>query len=392
MTVLREAETPPLGAEHSKLWCIHADDKLCEVYDYTKLLYLAQGSSGVVYSTTRIGTDVKVAVKRMRFSDDPGFLERYKDRWHGHTEVTILESLKGFPGVCQLLDKFEDATTLDLIFELIPGGDLLTEVLDRDLGEKTTKHIALQICRTMAKLHKTKQIVHRDLKLQNILVSDDSNTPTVTIVDFGSAKQTSLSKMNTLCGTVGYIAPEVTKGPYGCRIDVFGFGMCLLFMFLSGCRDVIEEILADGLTMDYLDSLLEKKGISLDGKNLLKKTLAVNPDDRISFDDALKEPFFAATASELNTTSVTTTAHREGPGKVTQRTGSLTLRQNDGVPEIEEALRSPSKRSFEEVDDATLRRSESDRKRSRFEAQDEEQDQLLPGEPRSYIFEIIFSL
>lgn len=46
-----------------------ADDKLCEVYDYTKLLYLAQGSSGVVYSTTRIGTDVKVAVKRMRFSD-----------------------------------------------------------------------------------------------------------------------------------------------------------------------------------------------------------------------------------------------------------------------------------------------------------------------------------
>jgi serine/threonine protein kinase len=82
-------------------------------------------------------------------------------------------------------------------------------------------------------------------------VSDDSDTPTVTIVDFGSAKQTSLSKMNvchilsqnfagrpdfcdeqTLCGTVGYIAPEVTKGPYGCKIDVFGFGMCLLFMFL----------------------------------------------------------------------------------------------------------------------------------------------------------------
>jgi serine/threonine protein kinase len=126
--------------------------------------------------------------------------------------------------------------------------------------------------------------------------------------------------------------------------------------------------------------------IKFSGKNLLKKTLAVNPDDRISFDDALKEPFFAATASELNTTSVTTTAHREGPGKVTQRTGSLTLRQNDGVPEIEEALRSPSKRSFEEVDDATLRRSESGRKRSRFEAQDEGQDQLLPGESRSYIF------
>lgn len=46
-----------------------------------------------------------------------------------------------------------------------------------------------------------------------------------------------------------------------------------LCRFLSGCRDVIEEILADGLTMDYLDSLLEKKGISLDGNYFLSRLL-----------------------------------------------------------------------------------------------------------------------
>jgi len=179
------------------------------------------------------------------------------------------------------------------------------------------------------------------------------------------------------------MAPEVMKGPYGRGIDVFGFGMCLLFMLLSGCRQIIDEILATAVSMDYLDSLLKEKGIGLDGQNLLHKTLAVNPDHRISFEEALKEPFLSTAVSETNESPVATPA-RAGLGQVIQRTESLILHENDDnqKTDSEDAIRKKSKRPFEEVEEETTRsRSVADRKRLKSDVEDEAPGDRSRGEP-----------
>ncbi|KAJ7674397.1 hypothetical protein B0H17DRAFT_1207980 [Mycena rosella] len=122
-TWLDEPMTTPPDAESSDLWSIKESDKICGVYDHSQFRYVNQGRFDVVYSTVKIGSDMKVAVKRMRFKDCE-FLARY--------------------GMLSLHRKFE---------------------------EETVKYITRQICATMAKVHEM-NVVHRDVKPPNITVGD----------------------------------------------------------------------------------------------------------------------------------------------------------------------------------------------------------------------------
>lgn len=78
-----------------------------------------------------------------------------------------------------------------------------------------------------------RSIIHRDLKLGNILLANDH---TVKICDFGlAAKLTHTeSEKNTICGTPNYISPEIlNKQPYGMKIDCWSFG-CVLYALVKG--------------------------------------------------------------------------------------------------------------------------------------------------------------
>jgi serine/threonine protein kinase len=89
----------------------------------------------------------------------------------------------------------------------------------------------------VAYLH-SKGIVHRDLKLENILLADDTSKPVIKIADFGLSKifspQTTLT---TLCGSPLYMAPELLtvdqKGDYSPAVDVWSVGV-VLFILLAG--------------------------------------------------------------------------------------------------------------------------------------------------------------
>lgn len=81
-------------------------------------------------------------------------------------------------------------------------------------------------------LHKNK-ILHRDLKLGNILLNDDD---TIKICDFGLAVQLEdlEEERETLCGTPNYISPEIlNRTPYSFKIDYWAFG-CILFALITG--------------------------------------------------------------------------------------------------------------------------------------------------------------
>lgn len=89
----------------------------------------------------------------------------------------------------------------------------------------------------MAYLH-SKGIVHRDLKLENILLADNSSKPTIKIADFGLSKVFSpQSALTTMCGSPLYMAPELLtveqQGDYSPAVDVWSVGI-ILFILLAG--------------------------------------------------------------------------------------------------------------------------------------------------------------
>jgi len=102
------------------------------------------------------------------------------------------------------------------------------------LSEARVCKIILQIAQGIQDLHRLR-IVHRDIKLANILMSDDSPDASVCIADFGSSTKLR-SRSDTLTwriGTTGFTAPEIILGkPYRFSVDVWSLGClmhCLLF-------------------------------------------------------------------------------------------------------------------------------------------------------------------
>ena len=102
------------------------------------------------------------------------------------------------------------------------------------MSEKLARNILKQICAGVKGLHNI-NIIHRDLKLENILMSDFKETATARIADFGSATKllSADAKTNFCIGTAGYTAPEIIQGlSYGKAVDVWSLG-CILHVLLS---------------------------------------------------------------------------------------------------------------------------------------------------------------
>ena len=124
-----------------------------------------------------------------------------------------------------------------MVLEYMQGQDLFDYFQKRDLNlkEERVKEIAYQIGLGIEYLHKY-GIVHRDLKLENIMMTDSSEGAYPKLVDFGLAKMMAPNqKANEPFGTVGYVAPEVLKRTsYSFSIDLWSFGV-IIYVLLCGC-------------------------------------------------------------------------------------------------------------------------------------------------------------
>jgi serine/threonine protein kinase len=120
--------------------------------------------------------------------------------------------------------------------EYMAGKDAFDYIAERnfDIGEKRVQELGFQIGLAIKYLHSF-GIVHRDIKLENIMMSDTSEQSVPKISDFGLSKI--IGPNETTCepfGTLSYCAPEVLrKQPYSFSCDVWSFG-CLLYAMLSG--------------------------------------------------------------------------------------------------------------------------------------------------------------
>mmetsp|Transcript_10222 Transcript_10222/g.20977 ORF Transcript_10222/g.20977 Transcript_10222/m.20977 type:complete len:262 (-) Transcript_10222:494-1279(-) len=186
-----------------------------------------------------------------------------------------------------------------IVLEYLTGGELFDRIVDAPGGhftEKDAAAIMLQLMGALAYLHK-KGIVHRDLKPENFLLADDSRDANIKIADFGFACDvTGPHDLHGLCGSPGYVAPEIIKEKdgYGLPVDMWSMGV-ILYILLTGippfAGDSDEESFALTLRGHYDKRALED--CSSAARDLVAKFLTYNPAKRVTAEDALNHPWLS---------------------------------------------------------------------------------------------------
>ena len=205
-------------------------------------------------------------------------------------EIEMLSRLR-HPFITQILDSFETDKHIFIVMEYICG-DLLGFIRKRGkLSESMTKVIFKQIIEGLRYIHK-KKIVHRDIKLDNILI-DLNNT--VKICDFGVSKRINKGDiMYDHCGTPAYIAPEIFKnrGYEGFSCDIWSAGVTLYYM-LGGVQPFCADSMKD-LEKIILEGKYDKlEDISDEANDLINRMLQLDPKKRLTDDEILNHPWIA---------------------------------------------------------------------------------------------------
>jgi len=214
---------------------------------------LGVGGQGTVYLCHKQSNPaVKFAVKTIpiwRLLMDPSSAEKIKTI---RKETEVLMKIQGHPNVCRCegcFDAFRPGTAqaqyIMIVMELVNGGELAGFIKDgKDhLDEKVAKNVVKQTCAGLKYCH-DKEVVHRDLKCENVLVCSDVLTEdtTVKLIDFGVAKYIGGTFARSCVGTTEIMAPELVSaklmmapkgvtlkrhGPYVFNIDASspGFGI-----------------------------------------------------------------------------------------------------------------------------------------------------------------------
>lgn len=129
-------------------------------------------------------------------------------------EISIIKELD-HPNILKVFEAYESAESLYIVTEIITGGELFDEISKRqNFTEADAAIIIRQILEAVAYCHGN-NIVHKDLKPENVMLQGKQNVEYVKVIDFGTAQKfDSNKKMNKVIGTPYYVAPEVLEGNY----------------------------------------------------------------------------------------------------------------------------------------------------------------------------------
>uniref|UniRef100_H2ZEV8 Uncharacterized protein n=1 Tax=Ciona savignyi TaxID=51511 RepID=H2ZEV8_CIOSA len=246
---------------------------------------LGSGQFGTVYGGKHRKRGFDVAIKvvdKLRF--------QHKEESQLRHEVQILEWLD-HPGIVKLFNMFETPEQVFVVMEKLRG-DMLEMILSSEKGrlpERITKFLISQILIALRYLHK-QNIVHCDLKPENVLLSSDDAFPQLKLCDFGFARiigQKSFRR--SVVGTPAYLAPEVLrKECYNRSLDMWSVGV-IIYVSLSGTfpfnedEDINQQI----QNAAFMYPAHPWSGISHDSVDLIGSLLQVKKRKRPSVDKAL---------------------------------------------------------------------------------------------------------
>lgn len=211
-------------------------------------------------------------------------------------EINIMQKLR-HKSIIQLMDIFETSTELFLVLELVSGGELFDQIVERgSYSEKDASDLIRQVLEGIDYMHRH-GVVHRDLKPENLLCASAN---VIKIADFGLSKDVESGNLQTSCGTPSYVAPEVLLGgQYDNEVDIWSIGV-ITYVLLCGFtpfygdnqRQLFERILH--AKFDFPSP--EWDDVSPSAKDFIKKVLVVNPADRLTAEQSLKHPWIVEQA------------------------------------------------------------------------------------------------
>jgi len=285
--------------------------------EYEKVRVLGVGGTGVVHELLHKSSNKRYAMKEMEIKSKAQMkmamseAEMLKD---------IMENIS-HKNVMNIEKVFQVGSKFYLVFPLCTGGELYEHVVRRG---HFTEHDAAVLTRDLISgiyaLH-SHDILHLDIKPENILFDSMADDARIKITDFGLAKvfrstdeeiknRPTISEMDEklkafsesgvlnrdrLRGTIGYMSPELILSGYSSKAaDIFAAGV-VLYILLSGHppfysksnREVLEKTARGQYRMDGG----EWEGVSEEAKDLIRKMLIVDPAKRITAEEILKHPW-----------------------------------------------------------------------------------------------------
>lgn len=251
---------------------------------------LGTGFNGAVtLAYSRAFPDEKYAVKSLRLNTVSPEVRKGLE-----AEVEIFLCMD-HPHICRLSDVYDQGDFLHLVMECIEGGELFDRITEmKQFSERDAADALFQMLMALNYLH-GQGIVHRDLKLENFLYDKPGGT-VLKLIDFGFSKiWDPNAKMQMGCGTLGYVAPEVLLKSYTNKCDLWSLGV-IAFILISGTmpffevpggEDMAETIIKGEYTMK--PELWSK--VSQDGVDFVKALLQVDPEKRLSAQQAREHPW-----------------------------------------------------------------------------------------------------
>ena len=270
--------------------------------DYTftrdKSNELGRGSFSIVYLATYTGPDneyiknsTKVAIKIIQTK---GLTSKALDILYDEISIMNIIKVDPHPNIVGCYDIIKQPNEIYIILEYCDSGTLY-DLLKKPIKEQYAQRYFCQIVNGLKYLDQ-KDIIHRDIKPKNILLTQKWRV--LKIADFGFAKQSKESLHDTMCGSPLYMAPEIlNNNMYNNQTDLWSVGM-LLYEILFGfhpyenCETQVE--LKDMQTLQSIEippKHTKNKDLSPGCLSLLKNLLEKKVTNRITWYDFFNHPW-----------------------------------------------------------------------------------------------------
>ncbi|KAG0173620.1 hypothetical protein DFQ28_011112 [Apophysomyces sp. BC1034] len=251
---------------------------------YLLLQTLGEGEFGKVKLGIHIETGHEVAIKLMR----KDHIDSTSRMTKVEREIAVLRTVR-HPYIVKLYDVIETEKYIGIILQCASGGELFEYILaHRFLKEKDASRLFAELISGVHYMHQ-KHIVHRDLKLENLLLDKNRS---IVITDFGFANLFASARddlMSTSCGSPCYAAPElvISEGLYvGSAVDIWSCGV-ILYAMLCGYLPFDDDPAnpeGDNINLLYKyilnTPLAFPDYVSDDARDLLRKMLVPDPSKR----------------------------------------------------------------------------------------------------------------
>ncbi|KAG9083342.1 serine/threonine-protein kinase KIN2 [Ceratobasidium sp. 370] len=207
-----------------------------------------------------------------------------------HVREAALSMLLYHPYICGMREIITHPGHYYMVSEYVDGGQMLDYIISHGrLRERAARKFARQIGSALEYCHKN-NVVHRDLKIENILISQTGN---IKIIDFGLSNLFNPEDhLSTFCGSLYFAAPELLNAKVytGPEVDVWSFGV-VLYVLVCG------KVPFDDQSMPALHAKI-KRGLfdspmwlSQECKHILSRMLVTNPQQRATLTEVLSHPW-----------------------------------------------------------------------------------------------------